>query len=88
MNFAKENLNYKRGDDRYSARETETAGYGKKERNVSCLDVATCDYCIINDETGKTTDYSGGVREKERERGRKKENEKYSRTERIFVKRL
>lgn len=68
MNFAKENLNYKRGDDRYSARETETAGYGKKERNVSCLDVATCDYCIINDETGKTTDYSGGVREKERER--------------------
>lgn len=56
MNFAKENLNYKRGDDRYSARETETAGCGKKERNVSCLDVATCDYCIINDETGKTAD--------------------------------
>ena len=67
MNFAKENLNYKRGDDRYSARETETGGCGKKERNVSCLDVATCDYCIINGETGKTTDYSGGVREKERE---------------------
>ena len=72
MNFAKENLNYKRGDDRYSARETETGGCGKKERNVSCLDVATCDYCIINGETGKTTDYSGGVREKERERERER----------------